>query len=297
MNKEFSYVMHSDAEAVSLALGEYLNLNSFLELSGIKEAQRYSLLAGGKRIRPILCLAFCRLFGGRTEAAMPYALALEMVHTASLIHDDLPAIDNDDLRRGIPTSHKKFGEATAILAADGLFMDAFSLIARNEHVTPDLTREAIELFAEAVGTRGLVGGEYIDVISEGECISLDALKKMHSMKTGALIRVAAQLGVIAAGLSPDSPEMKNARKYAENIGLAFQIIDDVLDVTGTVEELGKAVRSDEREEKCTFLSHLTPAEALDYAERLTDEAVSAISEYDGRAFLEELARFLCKRRT
>ncbi len=289
--------MSSDAEAIASALDEYLNSNSLSELYGIKEAQGYSLLAGGKRIRPILCLAFCRLFGGRAEAAMPYALALEMVHTASLIHDDLPAIDNDDLRRGSPTNHKKFGEATAILAADGLFMDAFSLIACNEHVSHELTRAATALFSDAVGTRGLVGGEYIDVISEGKSISLDTLKKMHSMKTGALIRVSAQLGVIAAGLSPDSPEMKNAERYAENIGLAFQIIDDVLDITGTAEELGKEVRSDEREGKCTFLSHFTAEEALDYAEGLTDEAVSAVSEYEGSGFLEQLARFLSKRRS
>ncbi len=289
--------MSSDAEAVTLALNEYLKSNPPSELCGIREAQRYSLLAGGKRIRPILCLAFCRLFGGRAEAAMPYAIALEMVHTASLIHDDLPAIDNDDLRRGVPTNHKKFGEATAILAADGLFMDAFALIARNGNVSPELTRAATELFSDAVGTRGLVGGEYVDVISEGKSISLDTLKKMHSMKTGALIRASVRLGVIAAGISPDSPEMKDAEKYAENVGLAFQIVDDVLDITGTVEELGKEVRSDEREGKCTFLSYFTPEEALDYAERLTDEAVSAVSGYEGHEFLEQLARLLSKRRS
>ncbi len=288
--------MASDAERVNRELEKRFSDFSDTALSGLAEAQKYSLLSGGKRIRPILTLAFSRLFGGSDEAAMPYALAVEMIHTASLIHDDLPAIDNDDLRRGRPTNHKVFGEAAAILAGDALFMDAFGLVASNGAVSAECTVHAVRSLSLATGTLGLVGGEYTDVTGEGKRLSLPELKKMHSMKTGALIRTAAELGALSAGVLPEDGRMRSAVKYAESIGLAFQIVDDVLDVTGNTAELGKSVGSDAAASKNTYLNFYTPSEALKYARELTDEAVLAISEYEGNEFLTDLALYLAQRR-
>ena len=266
-----------------------------LDLDGLFEAEKYSLLAGGKRIRPVLALAFCRLFGGEAERAIPYACALEMVHTASLIHDDLPSIDNDDLRRGRPTNHKVYGEAVALLAGDGLLMDAFGMIAGNPHVSPSINAAAVTEFSRAVGTRGLVGGEYIDIMGESRELSLDSLLKMHACKTGALIRVSAILGALSAGVDMNDERMTDAVRYAENIGLAFQIVDDVLDVTGTPEQLGKTPGKDAKENKTTFLSFYSIEEALAYSKRLTQEALASVSKYEGSEFLVALAEYLLSR--
>lgn len=297
MEKDLLMRMKSDAELINGALEAYLALHGDAELRGLTEAKKYSLLAGGKRIRPILTLAFCRLFGGEDKAALPFAIAVEMIHTASLIHDDLPAIDNDDLRRGRLTNHKVFGEANAILAADALFMDAFEIVAKNKNVAPEILVQAICTLSEATGTVGLVGGEYIDVASEGRAVSLETLKKMHSMKTGALIRAAAQLGALAAGISLTDGAMADAVKYSENIGLAFQIVDDVLDATGTAQELGKMPGQDEKEKKSTYLGFYSKAEALACADELTRRAVSAIEKYANSGFLCDLAFFLSARRS
>lgn len=263
--------------------------------SRLSEAQKYSLTAGGKRIRPVLTLAFCELFGGKIEAALPYAIAVEMIHTASLIHDDLPSIDNDVLRRGKPTCHVVFGEALALLAADGLFMDAFGRAAANPHVTPELTAEAIKKLSFATGSRGLVGGELLDVLGEGSDLSQVELDTVHSMKTGALIRVSCELGALAAGVFSDEEKMTDAVTYAESIGLAFQIVDDVLDAKGTVEKLGKTPGKDEGANKTTYLTFYTESEAIAMAENLTDRARKAISRYVGSDFLSELADTLVKR--
>lgn len=288
--------MKKDAELINGALDASLGRYDDGALLGLTEAKKYSLLAGGKRIRPILTLEFCRLFGGADDAALPFAAAVEMIHTASLIHDDLPAIDNDDLRRGRPTNHKVFGEANALLAADALFMDAFGTVAENKSVSPEIAVHAIRMLSSATGTVGLVGGEYIDVASEGKDISRETLKKMHSLKTGALIRASAQLGALAAGISPDSRAMADTVKYAESIGLAFQIIDDVLDATGTASELGKMPGRDEKAKKSTYLGFYTQAEALAYANDLTAGAVEAIEKYEGNGFLTDLAFYLTQRR-
>ncbi len=282
---------------INMALRTRFDTCSDRELSGLLDAQKYSLFLGGKRIRPVLTLAFAELFGGTAEAAMPYAIAVEMIHTASLIHDDLPSIDNDDLRRGAPTNHKVFGEAAAVLAADGLFMDAFAAVAENTLVQDSVRADAALVLARAVGSFGLVGGEYIDVVSEGREISLSTLKKMHAKKTGALIRASVELGALAAGVSLKDPRMADAALYAEAIGLSFQVVDDVLDVTGTTEELGKPIGSDREEGKITFLKFYSPSEALEYASTLTKEAISVISKYEGSEFLAELADFLVKRRS
>ncbi len=296
MNDNIRKQLAMSAESVNSAVELLFENNSDEELSGLIEAQKYSMLSGGKRIRPILTLAFAKLFGGSEEAAMPYALAVEMIHTASLIHDDLPPIDNDDLRRSRPTNHKAFGEAVAILAADGLFMDAFGLVAKNEFVDERTAKYAIITLSDASGTRGLVGGEYIDVMGEGKSLPIAPLKKMHSMKTGALIRAAVELGALCAGVMPGTERMSDAVAYAENIGLAFQIVDDVLDATGTQDELGKPIGRDMEEKKSTFLSFYTPDEALRYAKELTMTAIEAISKYKGHEFLSELAMYLLKRR-
>ena len=295
MNETHKQTLENDIKLITEAL-QGLYQNSPKALSQLKAAQMHSLLAGGKRIRPVLTLAFCRLFGGNTEAAMPYALAVEMIHTASLIHDDLPSIDNDDLRRGRPTCHVAFGEATALLAADGLFMDAFGVVARNPFVSSEDAREAIRILSDATGSLGLVGGEFIDVDGEGKSLDLEMMQLMHSCKTGALIRAAVMLGALAAGVSVDSAEMKNAVTYADSIGLAFQIVDDVLDVIGTPESLGKNPGKDKSAEKSTYLNHYTIEEAIALADSLTKDAIGAISSYEGSAFLTELALELVSRR-
>ena len=290
----FYEIMKRDGELVNSSL-ENIVKDCSGELGGLVEAERYSLLAGGKRIRPVLALAFCRLFGKEAETAIPYACALEMVHTASLIHDDLPSIDNDDLRRGRPTNHKVYGEAVALLAGDGLLMDAFGMIAGNPRVSPSINAVAVAEFSRAVGTRGLVGGEYIDIMGESRELSLDSLLMMHSCKTGALIRVSAILGALAAGVPMNDERMSDAIRYAENIGLAFQIIDDILDVTGTPEQLGKTPGKDAKENKTTFLSFYSIEEALAYSKRLTQEALASVSKYEGSEFLVALAEYLLGR--
>jgi geranylgeranyl diphosphate synthase type II len=294
MEKQYVDIIREDKEMVDLALAS-LAAEKAGPLATLISAEEYSLAAGGKRIRPVLVLEFCRLFGGDVRAALPYAVALEMVHTASLIHDDLPAIDNDDLRRGKPTSHKVYGEAVALLAADGLFIDAFAKAAANPYLPGATNAIAVKLLSEAAGTRGMVGGEYIDVASEGKEIERELLLRMHELKTGALIRGACMLGALAAGVGVESAEMHAAKLYAERLGLAFQITDDVLDKVGTVEQLGKTPGSDEAEGKVTFLSFMSVEEAMGEAERLTREAESAIADTPGAELLISLARDLVKR--
>ena len=300
MFSAISELMARDVSLVNSAIADHLARLGAGEselLRGLIDAEGYSLTAGGKRIRPLLTLWFSRLFGGEDAAAIPSAIALEMIHTASLIHDDLPCIDNDDLRRGRPTNHKKFGESTALLAADGLLMDAYSVIAGNALLTPERRVASVAALARATGTRGLVGGEYIDVLGEERTLSLEELRCMDSMKTGALIIAAAELGAIAAGVDPCEEKMKRVHTYAANIGLAFQIVDDLLDVLGSAEELGKNPGSDERADKSTYLKFYTTTEAAELAARLTDEAVAAIAEYEGSEPLVALARYLTERKS
>ncbi|MEM8806946.1 MAG: geranylgeranyl diphosphate synthase CrtE [Cyanobacteria bacterium P01_G01_bin.38] len=220
----------------------------------IYEAMRYSLLAGGKRLRPILCLASCELVGGKTEIAMPTACALEMVHTMSLIHDDLPSMDNDDYRRGKLTSHKVYGEDVAILAGDALLAYAFEFIAREtQNVPAEQVLEVIRRLGKAFGTGGLVGGQIVDLASEGKSdVSLETLNFIHRHKTAALLEVAVVSGAVLAGA--DETAVGQLTRYAQDIGLAFQIVDDVLDITSTPEELGKSVGKDIAAQKVTYPS-------------------------------------------
>ena len=247
-------------------------------------------------MRPALTLEFCRLFGGDPPNALPFAAAVETIHTFSLIHDDLPCMDDDDLRRGRPTNHKVFGEAYALLAGDGLALDAFGMAASNGAVSPEARVEAVRLLSAASGTAGMVRGQIVDMFGEQNTLTYEELLFLHAHKTGALIRVAAQLGVLAAGLGADSPEMEAAVGYAERIGLAFQVIDDILDVTSTPEAIGKSVGGDADPHKNTFLSFKSIPEAEAFAASLTEEAIALLQPFDGSERLVALARYLAVRK-
>ena len=260
------------------------------------EAMEYSLLAGGKRLRPIFAFEFCRLCGVHWQKAAPFAAAIEMIHTYSLIHDDLPCMDNDDFRRGRPTNHKVFGEAMAVLAGDALLTGAFEVAASNTVAGAEISAKAVAYLASCAGRYGMIGGQIMDLEGEKKKLSLDQLLKLHSLKTGALISAAAVMGALAAGVDFQDGRMEDVVTYAENIGLAFQIVDDVLDRIGDSKELGKNVGSDAANEKNTFLSFYSVDEAKFYAERLTREAIHAIQKYDDSEVLCALAEWLASRK-
>ena len=261
------------------------------------EAMRYSALAGGKRVRPMLALEFCRLCGGTEERAMPYACAVEMIHTYSLIHDDLPCMDDDDLRRGRPSCHAKFDYATALLAGDALLSLAFETgLCNNEQsgVAPQDAVRAMGLLARASGGAGMVGGQMIDLLSENKEIPLSLLETMHRGKTGAMIRAAAAGGCIVAG-APEE-KIRAADAYAEKLGLAFQIEDDILDVTGDTGTLGKPVGSDEENKKSTYVTHFGLKGARELALSLSKEAVGFLRVFgEERAFLADFTMRLLRR--
>ncbi|MGQ9836603.1 MAG: geranylgeranyl diphosphate synthase CrtE [Cyanobacteriota bacterium] len=261
----------------------------------IYEAMRYSLLAGGKRLRPILCLAACELAGGSVEQALPTACALEMIHTMSLIHDDLPAMDNDDFRRGKPTNHKVFGEDIAILAGDALLAFAFEYIAREtQGVPPHLVLQVIARIGHAVAATGLVGGQVVDLESEGKAISLETLDYIHTHKTGALLEISVVSGGILAG--GDELLLTRLSRYAQDIGLAFQIIDDILDVTATSEQLGKTAGKDQAVAKATYPSLWGLEASRQKAEELICSAKEQLQPYGSQAEpLLALADFITRR--
>ena len=277
-------------------LAEYYK-DKISELDIIFEAEKYSLLSGGKRVRAFLVFEFCRVFGKGDKEAAPFACAVEMVHAYSLIHDDLPCMDDDDYRRGKLTNHKVYGEAVAVLAGDALLTKAFETAASNKNVSTDVIVSALRALAEAAGDKGMVGGQILDIKAEtADSRELSTLESIHRLKTGAMIKVSAKLGCLAAGVDPDSEIMRAAVRYAENIGFAFQIVDDVLDVVGDSALLGKNVGSDKDNNKLTYMSFYSVDEALELAKRLTDEAVAAISKYQGSETLVELAKFLLDRK-
>lgn len=263
------------------------------ETSRISEAMRYALLGGGKRIRPYLTYAFSRLAGGDSGTALDFGCALEMVHAYSLVHDDLPAMDNDVLRRGKPTCHVAYGEATAILAGDALLTRAFSVLAETDAPAPLLVSATAEL-ADAAGYAGMVGGQTLDVLTEGERVDEATLVKLQRLKTGALIRAACRLGCLSGGIT-DGELYSAAGVFAGKIGLAFQVIDDLLDGTGDPALLGKSVGKDEASKKTTWLSLLGADGARAFASRLTREAIAAVSPYDTEGRLAALATFLLER--
>lgn len=261
----------------------------------IYPAMEYSLLAGGKRLRPILTLECCRLCGGDMEAALPLGCAVEMIHTYSLIHDDLPAMDNDDLRRGKPTNHKVFGEATAILAGDGLLTAAFGVVADASALSDRQRLEAVRALSAAAGPQGMVGGQMLDMDGEDRPLSRSELEELQRLKTGALIGCAARLGCIAA--QADEQTMQAIEGYAQRLGLAFQVRDDILDVTSTVEDLGKPIGSDAEQGKTTFVTLLGLEDCQRWVEELSREACACLDGMAGAELLRELAQMLASRET
>ena len=263
-----------------------------LRHADLQEAMEYSLLAGGKRIRPVLTLETCRLCGGEPESALPFACAVEMVHTYSLIHDDLPAMDDDGLRRGRPTNHIVYGEATAILAGDALLTAAFEQLTKAD-LPAERVVEAVQCLSRAAGSAGMVGGQALDMAGEGRALNREELELLQSLKTGALISAAAVLGCIAAGGTIQQRELVSA--YAQALGRAFQVRDDMLDVTSSPEELGKPVGSDRTNEKSTFVTALGLEGCAALVEKLTRQAVEAIDGFAEPEFHIWLARSLAER--
>ena len=266
------------------------------QTSRVGQAARYSLLAGGKRVRAVLCLAACELLGGRAEDAARFAGAVEMLHCYSLIHDDLPCMDDDDMRRGKPSCHKAFGEATALLAGDLLLTGAFAAIAAAPVSAEARVRAAAALGCGAGGS-GMIYGQELDLAHEGRPVDEQTLRRIHNHKTGALINAAVQMGAAAAGAQP--ADCERLESFAFDLGLVFQIVDDVLDVTGEAEELGKPIGSDAGNEKTTFATLYGAEGAKQLARRLNDDACRALAAAYGEraAFLMAMAQKLLERHT
>ncbi len=286
--KEYQNLINSELE-------KYLRKEKCLEKT-LNNSMEYSLMAGGKRLRPILVIATYRLFKNDIEKAMPYAMAIEMVHNFSLIHDDLPGIDNDDLRHGKPTNHKQFNEATAILAGDGLLNEAYITISKDlkESSTEDLPNK-LKVFEEfTLAVDRMIAGEYVDTEYEGKQISEKELEYIHKNKTGALLTLCVRMGAILAGA--EQKQLEKLTKYAEKIGLAFQIKDDILSEEGTEEILGKPVGNDKELEKCTYVSKYGLEKSKIILQKITEEAVKQIEEYGEKGeFLKELAYYIQNR--
>ncbi len=260
----------------------------------IYKAMNYSLKAGGKRIRPVLMLACSELVGGQIQSAMPFACAIEMIHTYSLIHDDLPCMDNDDLRRGKPTNHKVFGEAMAVLAGDALLNCAFETMLKNTDVSPNMTLAAMSEIATAAGTEGMIGGQVIDIESEGKTVDAVTLMTMHLHKTAALIMASARVGALLGGGSRE--DLAAMEEFSRYLGIAFQIKDDILDVTGSEEMLGKKTGVDSLLQKSTFVSIYGMEQSQNLLNDYTQKAIEVLSNYGEKAeFLIELSKFLLSR--
>lgn len=278
---------------VDSKLSEFFN-PSGMSYDGLLESMHYSLTAGGKRIRPTLVLEFCRISGGDVEKALPVACAIEMLHTYSLIHDDLPCMDNDDLRRGKPTNHVVYGECTATLAGDALQAEAFGTIARSE-LPAENKIACVEILADAVGSDGMCAGQYLDMVGESKRLTEEELDDINSRKTGALLIAACRMGVAAAGGSGEMLEA--AAHYGACVGAAFQIRDDILDVISTSEELGKPIGSDAQEHKNTYMALLGESKCMKMIEKLTNQAKSALcGAFDDTKFLCDLADSMVTRR-
>lgn len=278
---------------VDSKLSEFFN-PSGMSYDGLLESMHYSLTAGGKRIRPTLVLEFCRISGGDVEKALPVACAIEMLHTYSLIHDDLPCMDNDDLRRGKPTNHVVYGECTATLAGDALQAEAFGTIARSE-LPAENKIACVEILADAIGSDGMCAGQYLDMVGESKRLTEEELDDINSRKTGALLIAACRMGVAAAGGSGEMLEA--AAHYGACVGAAFQIRDDILDVISTSEELGKPIGSDAQEHKNTYMALLGESKCMEMIEKLTNQAKSALcGAFDDTKFLCDLADSMVTRR-
>ncbi|XVE78657.1 hypothetical protein DITRI_Ditri13aG0164100 [Diplodiscus trichospermus] len=293
MTFKFEEYLVMKAKQVNKQLDEAVPLQHPIK---IHEAMRYSLLAGGKRVRPILCIASCELVGGDESLAMPMACAMEMIHTASLIIDDLPCMDNDDLRRGKPTNHKVFGEETAVLAGDALLCLAFEHIASNtRNVSPDRIVRAVAELSSAVGSQGLVAGQVMDLESEGKEVSLSELEYIHVHKTAKLLEACVVCGAIMGG--GNDSDIERVRKYAKCIGLLFQVVDDILDVTKSSEEMGKTAGKDLVTSKATYPKLMGIEKAKKFASELMIQAFGELACFDAAraAPLYHLAYYIANR--
>lgn len=290
---ELKSYLSAKRDAVDRALDSFLPKETEMPAT-LHKAMRYSLFAGGKRLRPILCLAACEAICGNDKPAMPLACALELIHTYSLVHDDLPCMDDDDLRRGRPTCHKVFGEGVAVLTGDALLTQAFEVAAQT---TPSATFTSAEMLLElarASGSLWLIAGQVMDVEAEGKPVNAEQLRAIHERKTAALLGVSVRLGAMAGGASQE--QMSTMSKFGYCIGLAFQIIDDILDVTATEEEMGKSVRADAEHDKATYPKILGLEKSRSEAKRLTDEALAALKFFDTKADkLREIASYMLSR--
>ena len=273
--------LSQNAVLVENALYDYYNYSDN-DYPSLIEAQRYGLLGGGKRIRAFLVLELCRLFSGEVRGAIPYACAIEMIHASSLIHDDMPCMDNDDFRRGKPSTHKAFGETIALISGDAMLTNAFETAIKNPYLTEATNAKAVLILAESTGNQGMLAGQAIDTVAGKNKLDFETLLRLHKLKTGKLISASAKLGCLAAGVSFEDERYLAAVKYAQNIGLAFQIIDDILDYKEGKRELN------------SFLSFMSLEGAQKYANDLTESGIEAIRSYDDGA-LTELALYLTKR--
>ncbi len=281
MKNSLSEVLQHNTERVECAMRCYLGCET-RPYEVLLEAMRYSAYAGGKRIRPFLTIEVCRMLGGAEDAAMPYACAIEMIHTYSLIHDDLPCMDNDDIRRGKPTNHKQFGEANALLAGDALLTYAFGIAAGNRFASSEQNGMAVSLMAENAGFDGMIGGQVLDLMGETQCLTKEKFLLMNRLKTGCLIQTACLLGALAAGCRPDDEAWQTIKQYAAKIGLAFQMEDDLLD------------RGNE-DYKTTFLSFMTESEVREEITALTHEAIRLLDPYPHHDILKAFAVYLAGR--
>lgn len=281
MEKKITELMKEDAKLIEASLCEYFKAPEGAPTE-IYEAMRYSLLSGGKRIRPFLTLSFCRMHGGDDKAAIPFACAIETLHTYSLIHDDMPCLDDDDYRRGTLTNHKKFGEGMAMLCGDGMQASAYEIAASNSYVSAGAALDAVRLLASSAGPAGMVGGQVIDLIGESKKLTYEQLLHMNALKTCRFFRAACQLGCISAGIN-DKKAFTDAEIYADSLGLCFQLTDDLLDM------------ATEKTDKTTFLTYMTAADARKLASELTEKAKEAISGCSRSEELISLADFLLTR--
>ncbi len=295
MNNNFHIQLNDYVNLINSELDKYKAyvMNNVNGQKSIVEAMWYSLSAGGKRIRPVLALEFCRICGGNIKHALPAACAVEMLHTFSLIHDDLPCMDNDDYRRGRLSCHRVYGEGVALLAGDALENLAYNVIIKDSNLKAETKVRLLTSLTNAVGIDGMLGGQIIDIENEGKPVSQELLVKMYGMKTGALIAAACETGCISA--DADEKYIQASVLYAENLGLAFQIIDDILDITGTEEILGKAPGSDFKSNKITYASLNGIKKSKETAEKLTYDAVKALSVFTDTDFLLWLTKLLLER--
>ncbi|OPY57543.1 MAG: Farnesyl diphosphate synthase [Pelotomaculum sp. PtaU1.Bin035] len=289
----FNEALDKRAAIVEEALDRYLpSADVYPQI--LHQAMRYSVMSGGKRLRPVMVMAVAEAAGGKADNVLPAACALEMIHSYSLIHDDLPAMDDDDYRRGRPTNHKIYGEAMAILAGDALLTMAFGLLAKCSNSRPEDVVKVIAEVAAAAGTSGMIGGQVVDTFSAGEEINADTLEYIHRNKTGALYRAAVRTGAILAGA--EEKKLAVLTEYAEYLGLAFQIKDDILDIEGDAAKIGKPVGSDLKNNKATYPSLFGMAQAKKKACQAADKALSALKLFGNEAdFLRELVQFVIER--